>query len=112
MDVMIVSADEDLHKKLAATIPLVRGDRIIAASGMLSAIWYWKTRQPDLIIIDLWPQDCCCEQLAELLEGYCPGATLRFSDRDGKLLPVKSPLPQQGVQAAEENAGGSALLSA
>lgn len=93
MDVMLVGIDEGLQQRLAETIPLARTDRIFHASGMLSAIWYAKTLQPGLIVIDLYPPDCCCQRLVELLTPFCPDARVLISDRSGELLPA----PRDGM---------------
>lgn len=76
MKVMIVCASEELREKLIDNVRAARVDEVIEASGMLSALWYGKVHQPDLIIIDLLAPDCCGVQLTDLLKRFCPGARL------------------------------------
>lgn len=79
MIAMIVSACEERQRQLAQGIAGAGVDRLIRASGLLSAVWYAKAWRPDLVIVDLWPLDACSDRLAVLLEACCPGVRLRFA---------------------------------
>ena len=76
MKVMIVCASEEMREKLVDDVRAAQLDQVIEASGMLSALWYGKIHQPELIIIDLLAPDCCGLQLTDLLKRLCPRARL------------------------------------
>lgn len=78
MVVMIVSASEESLGQLAASLALGGDDLLVRASGLMSAVWYGKVFQPELVVIDLWPTDDCTGQAIELLKRTCPQAVLRF----------------------------------
>lgn len=76
MKVMIVCACEEVREQLVKSIPVSQVDQVIEASGMLSALWYGRLHQPDLIVVDLLGPDGCCLQLTDLLKRVCPDARL------------------------------------
>lgn len=78
MVVMIVSACGEMFDRLAESIPLQGEDMLVRASGLMSAVWYGRIFQPELVVVDLWPPDDCSAQLVKLLKDSCPRASLRL----------------------------------